>query len=132
MDLAPGSRWQALLPEGTHLAPRRFIVLLIAAALVVLAHTVVMMVHGAMHVRLNIGLPPWANLYVLCIVGIGPIGGLSLLRSTRQRAGAMILMAAMTGALLFGLWKHFVVPGPDHIMHPQAGRQEPERRVYPT
>jgi hypothetical protein len=92
----------------------------ITAALVVLVHTVVMLVHGAAHMRLNVELSAWGNLFVLCIVGIGPIAGLSLLRSSRQRTGAIVLFAAMTSALL-GLWKHFIALGPDHAMHLQAG-----------
>jgi hypothetical protein len=27
----------------------------------------------------------------------------------------------MSGALLFGLWRHFIAQGPDHVMHLQAG-----------
>jgi hypothetical protein len=92
-----------------------------AAALIVLVHTVVMLVHGAAHMRLNVELSAWANLYVLCIVGIGPIAGLILLRSSRQRTGGAILCTTMIGALLFGLSKHFLAPGPDHVMHLQAG-----------
>jgi hypothetical protein len=34
---------------------------------------------------------------------------------------ATILFAAMIGALLFGLWNHFIAHGPDHVMHLQAG-----------
>ena len=97
--------------------PRTFV---ITAALVVLVHTVVMLIHGAAHIRLNIELSPWANIYVLGIVGIGPITGLIFLRSSRQRTGATILFITMIGALLFGLWNHFIVPGADHVMHLQA------------
>jgi len=93
----------------------------ILAAMVVLVHTAVMLVHGAAHMRLNIELPAWANFYVLGIVGIGPIAGLFLLWSRRQRTGATILFTTMIGALLFGLWKHFMTPGADHVMHLQAG-----------
>jgi len=80
-----------------------------------------MLAHGAAHMRLSVQLPAWANLYVLCIVGIGPIAGFCLLRANRQRTGAIVLFTAMSGALLFGLWKHFITPGPDHVLHLQAG-----------
>jgi multidrug transporter EmrE-like cation transporter len=93
---------------------------LITAALVVLVHTVVMLVHGAAHVRLNIALSLWAGVYVLGIVGIGPIAGLIFLRSNRKRTGATILFLTMAGGLLFGLWNHFIAPGADHVMHLQA------------
>jgi hypothetical protein len=105
------------MTESTQPMPRKFV---IATALVVLVHTVVMLVHGAAHMRLNIELSPWANIYVLGIVGIGPIIGLTFLRSTRQRTGATILFITMVGALLFGLWNHFIAPGADHVMHLRA------------
>ncbi len=105
------------MAESIKPVPRTFV---ITAALVVLVHTVVMLVHGAAHMRLNIELSPWANIYVLGIVGIGPITGLIFLRSSRQRTGATILFITMIGALLFGLWNHFIAPGTDHVMHLQA------------
>jgi hypothetical protein len=107
------------MTESTQPMPRKFV---IATARVVLVHTVVMLVHGAAHMRLNIELSPWANIYVLGIVGIGPIIGLIFLRSTRQRTGATILFITMVGALLFGLWNHFIAPGADHVMHLQASQ----------
>jgi lipopolysaccharide export LptBFGC system permease protein LptF len=79
-----------------------------------------MLVHGAAHIGLNVELSAWASLYVFCI-GTGPIAGFLLLRSRRQRTGATILFATMIGALLFGLWNHFIAHGPDHVMHLQAG-----------
>jgi hypothetical protein len=104
--------------ESAQLVPPKFVA---TVALVVLMHTAVMLVHGAAHVRLNIELPLWANIYVLAIVGAGPIAGLLLLRSSRQRTGATVLFTTMSGALLFGLWKHFIAHGADHVMHVQAG-----------
>src|SRR5437764_3639987 len=99
--------------RATRDMPREFV---ITAALVVLVHTFVMLVHGVAHMRLNVELSPWAGIYVLGIVGIGPIAGLLLLRSSRKRAGATILLTTMTGSLLFGLWNHFIAHGADHVM----------------
>src|SRR5690242_15122287 len=101
MDPVRATREQTILSESTPLVPRKAVT---TAALVVLIHTVVMLIHGAAHMRLNIELSLWANLYVLAIVGIGPIAGLLFLRSSRQRTGATILFTTMIGALLFGLW----------------------------
>jgi hypothetical protein len=106
------------MAESIQPAPRT---LVITAALVVLVHTVVMPVHGAAHMRLNIELSTWAKIYVLGVVGTGPIIGLFFLRSSRQRAGATILFITMMAGLLFGLWNHFIAPGADHVMHLQAG-----------
>jgi hypothetical protein len=117
MDSIRATREETILAKSTQLvAPT----LMTTAAMVVLMHTVVMLVHGAAHTRLNIELSPWANIYVLGIVGIGPIAGLLLLRWSQQRSGATILFTTMIGALLFGLWKHFIALGADHVMHVQA------------
>src|SRR5438874_4112037 len=51
MDSAPATRAKTILAEGPQLVPRT---LVITAALAVLAHTIVMLVHGAAHMRLNI------------------------------------------------------------------------------
>jgi hypothetical protein len=118
MNSIRATRDQAIVAESPQPVPRIFVS---AAALVVLTHTVVMLVHGEAHMRLNVELSAWANLYVLCIIGTGPIAGFFLLRSSRQRTGATILFATMIGALLFGLWNHFIAHGPDHTMHLQAG-----------
>jgi hypothetical protein len=106
------------MAESVRPLPRIFV---ITATLAVLVHTVVMLVHGAAHMRLNIVLSPWAGTYVLCVVGIGPIAGLISLRTSRQRSGAMILFITMIGGLLFGLWNHFIAYSADHVMHVQAG-----------
>jgi hypothetical protein len=117
MDYVRTTREETTIAESIRPLPRAF---MIAATLVVLVHTVVMLVHGAAHMRLHVELSTWANIYVLFFVGIGPIVGLFLLRSRRQRTGAIILFTTMLGALLFGLWKHFIAHGPDHVML-QAG-----------
>jgi hypothetical protein len=112
------TREDTILKEGTPFVLRK---LSSTAAATVLLHTLIVLAHGTAHTRLKVGLPAWANLYVVCVVGIGPIAGLLLLRSSRQRSGATILFATMVGALVFGLWKHFIVHGPDHVMHLQPG-----------
>jgi hypothetical protein len=118
MDSEHATREETATAESIQPLPRTFV---ITAALVVLVHTAVMLVHGAAHMRLNIDLSLLANIYVLGVVGIGPITGLFFLKSSRQRTGTTILFITMIGALLFGLWNHFIAQGADHVMHPQAG-----------
>jgi|tagenome__1003787_1003787.scaffolds.fasta_scaffold20987668_2 hypothetical protein len=118
MDSIPAIREQSILAKSTRSGVRP---LVMTAVSVVLLHTSMMPVHGAAHMRLKIGMSTWANIYLLCIVGIGPIAGLVLLKSGRQRTGATILFTTMMSALLFGIWNHFIAHGPDHVMHVQAG-----------
>jgi hypothetical protein len=114
MDPLAAIRQEPILAEN---GTSRTRTLVISAVLVALLHTGMMLVHGAAHLWLNVELSTWANIYVLCIVGIGPIAGLVLLRSSWQRTGATILFITMIGALLFGVWNHFIAPGPDHVLH---------------
>ena len=118
MDSVRTTRVETATAESTQPLPRTFV---IAAAVVVSVHTLAMLVHGAAHMRLHIGLSLSASIYVFGVVGIGPITGLMFLRSSRQRTGATILFITMIGALLFGLWNHFIEHGADHVMHLQAG-----------
>jgi hypothetical protein len=118
MDSVRTTREETTLAESVQPVPRTF---LITAALVVLVHSVVMLVHGAAHMQLNIELSPWTMIYVLGIVGAGPITGLLFLRSSWQRTGVTILFITMMGGLLFGLWNHFIANGADHVMHLQPG-----------
>src|SRR5689334_18709223 len=83
----------------------------------ILLHAAVVMVHGAAHSKLHIGLSPLGSAFVILVILIGPFCGMALLMLGKRRAGAMLLMITMTGALLFGLWNHFIVAGADHVGH---------------
>jgi hypothetical protein len=88
---------------------------------VVAAHVVVTLVHGAAHTALGIPMSPAANVFVVLVIGLGPLAGLAVLLGGRRSAGAAILGLAMAAAFLFGAWNHFVVVGPDHVGHVAPG-----------
>lgn len=88
---------------------------------IVLAHLLVNIVHGAAHRQLSIGLSPAETLFVVTVIVAGPLVAMALLWTSRQRWGSILLLLTMGGALLFGLYHHFVVPGPDHVGEQAAG-----------
>jgi hypothetical protein len=88
-------------------------------AIVVIAHLLVSIVHGAAHSGARVPLPLAANLYVWLVILIGPLAGLWLSRS-RPAAGGWVVAATMAGSLLFGIVNHFVIIGPDHVSHVAA------------
>jgi hypothetical protein len=45
---------------------------------------------------------------------VGPFAGLALSR-WRPAAGAWLVAATMTGALVFGIVNHFLIVSPDHV-----------------
>jgi len=91
--------------------------LLRLAVVVVLVHAVAFGFHGVAHTGLHIELSRWANIFVACTIGIGPIVGLCLSLSRPARVGAAILTVTMAGSFWFGLWKHYLVASTDHVAH---------------
>lgn len=82
---------------------------------VVLAHLLITIVHGIAHADLQIGLSVAQKLFVLLVINVCPLIAMALLWSRLQRAGLVLLSLSMCASLLFGLWNHFVVSGPDHV-----------------
>ena len=85
-------------------------------AAVVLLHLAVTISHGSAHRAAGVGLSPAAMTFVLVVIIIGPLAGL-LWMFRDPRVGARVIGITMTGALLFGLINHFVIPGADHVDH---------------
>jgi len=88
---------------------------------VVLAHLVVTILHGIAHADLQIGLSGAQKAFVLLVINVCPLTAMALLWTRYQRAGLMLLGSSMFASLLFGLWNHFVVSGPDHVAHVASG-----------
>jgi len=88
---------------------------------IVLAHLLVNMVHGAAHQKLQIGLSPAETLFVMAVILVGPLLAMVLLWTSQQRLGLVLLALAMAGSLVFGLYHHFLMTGPDHVGEQAAG-----------
>jgi hypothetical protein len=85
-----------------------------ALAAVVLTHLAISVVHGRAHSGAEVPLSLAGTLFVYLVILLGPLVGLGLSRR-RPRAGAWIVAASMSGALVFGLVNHFVIDGSDHV-----------------
>lgn len=81
---------------------------------IVVLHALVVVAHSAAHSALYIYMGPWQNAYILLVIVVLPlVSGLLLWR--RTKAGFLLLFFSMLGALLFGGYYHFIVPGPDNV-----------------
>lgn len=88
-------------------------------AVIVLGHLAITMAHGAAHQSAHVPIAWWAQLFVLIVIVVAPIGGLVLsLRS--PRTGTALVAAAMAGSLVFGLVNHFLIVSPDHVQEVAA------------
>lgn len=88
---------------------------------IVVAHLVVALLHGVTHAKLAINLAFKGEVFVWLVVGLAPLIAMMLLWTSRYGLGLVLLAFAMTGSLLFGLYHHFLAPGPDHVGHQVAG-----------
>lgn len=89
--------------------------------LLVLVHTVISIVHGMAHAFLGVGLPLWGTIYVVLMVFCAPLIAMGLYYARGEFWGAWLLLISMTGALVFGLFAHYVIEGSDHVGHIPAG-----------
>jgi len=60
-------------------------------------------------------LTPAQGMFVNVVILAAPLLAGLLIWRPAPRAGGWLLVAAMFGALIFGVWNHFVVPGPDNV-----------------
>jgi hypothetical protein len=87
----------------------------------VLAHLVVMMLHGRAHDALSVGLSAWQNIYVIVVIAIAPLIAMLLLWTRYARLGLVLLVVSMAGSLIFGAIYHYVIVSPDHVSHLPPG-----------
>jgi hypothetical protein len=89
----------------------------IAIAVLAGIHLAVTLWHGNAHTALAIGLPPAKNAFVVTVIVIAPIVAAVLMWTRYMVVGAWLFVLSMVGALLFGVYHHYVLVSPDNIGH---------------
>lgn len=87
----------------------------------VLAHLMVNIIHGAAHRELGVKLGPAGMLFVIGIILLCPLFAMVLLWTSQMRLGLVALTLSMAASLVFGLYNHFAVRGPDHVGEQVSG-----------
>ena len=82
---------------------------------IVLFHLLVTLIHGAAHSELHIGLSRAELNFVRIVILLCPLVAMGLLWTPWRNPGLVVLTLSMAGSLLFGLYHHFLVMGPDHV-----------------
>jgi tryptophan-rich sensory protein len=83
----------------------------------ILIHLVVSFVHGLAHSRLRVGLNAPQQIFVWAVIIALPLIAAYLMWKNNVRTGAALQTASMAGALLFGVFYHFIAPGTDNVNH---------------
>lgn len=91
------------------------------ATVIVWLHAMIMVLHGLAHVENGIWLSFCGDAFVSVVIVLAPLLALLLLHSRWQRPGALLLAFSLLGALIFGLWNHFLVSGTDNVAQVPLG-----------
>jgi len=84
---------------------------------IVAVHFAINLAHGMAHARLGIGLNAFQKVFVVLVIFAAPIYAAYLIWRGGLRTGGALLATSMAGALVFGFYYHFILPGPDHVTH---------------
>jgi hypothetical protein len=82
---------------------------------IIVLHLVVNVLHGSAHFHYEIPMAMWQKTFIQVVIFAAPLVAGVLIWTHRLRAGAWLLLVSMTGALIFGVYFHFLLVGPDHI-----------------
>ena len=91
------------------------------ATVLVILHTILVIPHTASHLGEGVLLSPLGTAFVILVIGLAPWLAVGFLYRRKPRLGAQVWSGAMIGAWVFGLFSHFLLPGPDNIASFPAG-----------
>ena len=98
-------------------APNRRSALVGFAIGIVVIHFAINLAHGMAHKHLAIELNAFQKIFVAAVIVVAPLYAAYLIWKGNLRAGGALLALSMAGALVFGVYYHFILPGPDHVTH---------------
>ena len=97
--------------------------------LVVVGHVVIGVLHGMAHRQLGIEMTTGQNLFSNIVIGAAPVLAAIVLWTKFAHVGAILLAASMAGALLFGVYHHYILVSPDHVSYLPDGNLQGVFRI---
>jgi hypothetical protein len=85
------------------------------STIIVAIHAIVIILHGLAHLNVPVPISMSQSLFIGTVIVLAPIVAAILLWSSFEQVGHWLFLGSMTGALLFGLYNHFIAISPDHI-----------------
>ena len=107
----------AINPRMNTTAPNRRSALVGFAIGIVLIHFAINVAHGIAHTHLAIGLNAFQKIFVAAVIVVAPLYAAYLIWKGNLRTGGALMALSLAGALAFGVYYHFILPGPDHVTH---------------
>lgn len=104
-------------PRMNTTTPNRRSALVAFAIGIAVIHFAINVAHGIAHAHLAIGLNAFQKIFVAAVIVVAPLYAAYLIWKGNLRTGGALLALSMAGALVFGVYYHFILPGPDHVTH---------------
>jgi hypothetical protein len=82
---------------------------------IVLLHVIAHGLHGLAHVQIPVPLSLLQSVFIGGVIFLAPIVAAGFLWTKLDRIGCWLLLGSMAGAILFGIYNHFIVISPDHV-----------------
>lgn len=82
---------------------------------VVVIHAIVVALHGLAHQKIPVPISLAQSLFVGIVIVLAPIAAAILFWTPFYCTGCWLFFGTMTGAILFGIYNHFIAITPDHI-----------------
>ena len=91
------------------------------ALVLVATHALVLLGHDAAHRELAVHLNVWQTIFAYSVIVVAPVLAAATVFTRYAQFGFGLLATSMLGALLFGIYHHYLLVSPDHVAHLPAG-----------
>jgi|SRR5919199_1845944 hypothetical protein len=82
---------------------------------IVVIHAIAHGLHGLAHEEIPISLSLLQTLFIGVVILLAPLIAAVLLWTPFYRTGSWLLLSSMVGAIVFGIYNHFIAISPDHV-----------------
>ena len=97
---------------------------------IVVAHLALSIAHGLAHSHLHIELNLLQKIFVYLVILAAPLAAGWLIWTRRLRLGGALLVVSMAAALAFGVYYHYLAPGPDNVSQTDASAPSNWRSLF--
>lgn len=100
------------------------------AIAIIFTHLALSIAHGVAHNHLAIALTIAQTIFVGTVVIAAPLVAAYFIWKRRLRLGGALLAISMAAALTFGVYYHFLAPGPDNVNQADSTKPANWRNLF--